>query len=130
MSTETQQPTWQDIFEASIRTIGLIGGSAAAANSITSALIYELLDRYGLTKAQLRPILEEYDIEFPEQVVCVTCNEYDEDTQIDNEQQPHVYYEECPYCEKYFHNDTFAYKTKLPCKGHQHKCRLQEDGED
>lgn len=110
--------------------ITMMAPTTTVGNNILDALIYELLDRYGLTKADIRPILEQYDLEFPEQVVCEACNQYDEDKDLDTEQQPHVYYEECPYCEKYFHNETLAYKKNLPCKGHQYKCQLEEDVED
>ena len=123
-----QPPSWKDILEASIRTISMMAPSSYR-DTIISSLIYELLDRYGLTKGDLRPILEDHDIEFPEQVVCETCNEYDEDVDADDEQQPHIYYEECPYCEKYYHNETYAHKHNLLCIGHEYKCKHQEDND-
>ena len=39
----------------------------------------------------------------------------------DNEQQPQLSYEECPYCEKYFHKNS---------ENNQTKCALGENKQD
>lgn len=130
MTTPQPQPQWESILEASIRTIKMMSPNERISETLTRSLIYDLLDRYGLTKGQIRPILDQHTVAFPEQVVCEVCNSHNEDTDLDDELQPHVYYDECPYCETYHHNEDVAYKRNFPCKGHQYTCQYTHKEQD
>ena len=116
------------MFEAALSSIRLM---ATNEEEVIDAFIYDLLDRYGITKADLHPFLEKWGLRFPIQVSCSICDEQcDPDKRLDHEQQPHVYYDECPYCDGYYHSETFAQKNNTPCKGHVNKCRRLEEGSD
>lgn len=100
--------------------------SEDSKNEIIANIIYDLMYLYGVTKGDLRSILLELGIDFPSQVVCAFCDAPENngpDLSLDNIQYPMSHYEECPYCQEYFHID----KGSLdPCRGHQVACKRQE----